>query len=268
MSYMGFTKLMSRYLDLINQPMILEIGVDRGQTALPLLHNLSCTCKEGFRWIGVDVQFDDTFCNQVLQMIGLAGGMIVNLEKLNFRGSSWNTAFLKMNSLDAMSKMVDIGLRFDLIMIDGDHNYATVFEELKLAKQLSHESTIIIADDFRGKWAREDCFYKDRPTHADNELLHRPTHVLEDEDSKTSKNKKGVRTAIEDWIISEKDYTLLDIQKDAVVIFRKNIHVEFFDQTDTISDAGLILHSNSKDNYRFKKHVAHSLNKGESIKHY
>ncbi len=74
MSYLGYTravsvfcKELSRLKDAIT---ILEIGVDQGQTTLPLLHNL-VTNDVNFISIGVDIRQDLNFSIQLAQMEGV-----------------------------------------------------------------------------------------------------------------------------------------------------------------------------------------------------
>ena len=68
MSYMGFTEIMTQYCEHLNVPAVLEIGIDRGQTTLPLLHNLVNITGGTFFYVGVDIKSNSTFVNQVLQM--------------------------------------------------------------------------------------------------------------------------------------------------------------------------------------------------------
>ena len=49
---------------------IIEIGVDRGQTALPLIHNL-ISRKIDFQWVGIDIRSDDAFTQSLTQMEGV-----------------------------------------------------------------------------------------------------------------------------------------------------------------------------------------------------
>ena len=68
MSYMGYVHLMTEFLKFRAKQKkqklwILEIGVDKGQTALPLLSNL---LQENLDWamVGVDVRSTSTFDQQ------------------------------------------------------------------------------------------------------------------------------------------------------------------------------------------------------------
>ena len=74
MSYMGYTPLMSKYCQTIHEYLrscnierpvnILEIGVDTGQTTIPLIQNLT-NLGVDFIWMGVDVRHDPTFSQQI-----------------------------------------------------------------------------------------------------------------------------------------------------------------------------------------------------------
>ena len=55
MSYLGFAKILSRdFLKNFKNPRVLEIGIDTGQTAMPLISNLSCLF-DSFTYTGIDV---------------------------------------------------------------------------------------------------------------------------------------------------------------------------------------------------------------------
>ena len=62
MSYLGYTRhVVDGILSRIQSPRILEIGVDKGQTTLPLLHNTAMVhgaqgTGEGFVYVGVDIK--------------------------------------------------------------------------------------------------------------------------------------------------------------------------------------------------------------------
>jgi hypothetical protein len=177
-------------------PTILEIGVDRGQTALPLIHNL-VSLGRPFKWIGIDVRQDSLVYNQLFVMNGVSlvpeigiNGELVN-KTLTSEDPSWNVALITGNSLDVLPSMVIDKWKFDLILIDGDHNYATVSKELGYIEDLTRDASLVIMDDYDSSWGNKDLYYKDRQTHESNELLFKPEAIP---------GKVGVKAAVDDWL--------------------------------------------------------------------
>jgi hypothetical protein len=190
MSYVGYIKAMTDYCSHLKHPTVLEIGVDRGQTALPLYHNL-LTLGRPFNYVGVDVRADDDFIASLKQMRGYCP--MENSSKSDLAPQSdWNVGYLVINSLDFLpSAVAQAGWKFDLILIDGDHNYTTVKEELSFLDQISYPTSLVICDDYGGKHATVDTFYKDHPLHKDVKF-HR--------DIPATPGKAGVKQAVDDWL--------------------------------------------------------------------
>ena len=194
MSYQGYVPLMVEYASFINNQKlrprvrVLEIGVDRGQTALPLIANLNYR-KIPFDWFGVDIRYDDVFSQQITLMEGSDHSIFHDQTKTD----SYVT-YEKCNSLDWLPEWVDrfSGETFDLVLIDGDHNYDTVKEELKYLDAITHDYSLVICDDYSGKHAGKDDFYSKLDTHKNLE------HVSKHLDK--SKNKGGVKAAIDEFL--------------------------------------------------------------------
>ena len=182
MSYLGYIDTIAGLLSKVDRPRILEVGVDSGQSTIPLLHNMSIHCAE-FYYMGVDVRIRDIVREQSFQMMGIR-------PHPSYAKETCNTFFIEDNSLNLLPKLVSKGLMFDLIFLDGDHNYYTVSRELDLCDKLSHHSTIIVCDDYSGRWADKDLFYSEREEYSDIRCA-TPT---------TSTEKHGVKTAIDDFI--------------------------------------------------------------------
>ena len=76
MSYLGAVETMTNYCqDIINfktnkSVTILEVGVDLGQTLLPLVHNLLYN-KVKFRYVGVDILWNKDLAEQLTKMHGV-----------------------------------------------------------------------------------------------------------------------------------------------------------------------------------------------------
>ena len=220
MSYQGYTGVMTSYCSLIKNPTVLEIGVDKGQTALPLIHNLTQLARP-FKWVGVDVRMDMSLFEQLFHMIGIniyempgpmAGNQSVYHPFTPF-AHEWNVGYLHQNSLEAVPDLVQKGWKFDLILIDGDHNYATVKEELNYMVDLSYPTSLIFIDDYSSRWADHDLYYKDRDSHSSNDKLARPESIP---------GKVGVKQAVDDWISENPDWECCPLVDCAFVKRKEN----------------------------------------------
>ena len=93
------------------------------------------------------------------------------------------------NSLDWLRSNQDSSLKFDLILIDGDHNYYTVFNELNLIQPLIKPATLIVCDDFQGRYSEKDMFYSEREEYKDVSNM-TPRQITE---------KSGIKSAVIDF---------------------------------------------------------------------
>ena len=99
-----------------------------------------------------------------------------------------------MNSINYLQNCKE---KFDIILIDGDHNYATVKKECSFIKDLLRdENSLIIFDDYFGRWGRKDLFYKDRDGWKNNKKFI---------DLENVEGKEGVGTAIDEFMEENKD---------------------------------------------------------------
>ena len=81
MSYLGYTNIMTAYCRSLQSPWILEIGIDRGQTTMPLLYNLSLTMGskgEDFKYVGIDVRMDSCLFEQLSHSYGITPVGVAN----------------------------------------------------------------------------------------------------------------------------------------------------------------------------------------------
>jgi hypothetical protein len=191
MSYLGYVGLMTEHCSKFKTPRVLEIGVDRGQTALPLLTNLLGLRRE-FEYVGVDVRADGCFYEQTIQMKGIR-------HNFNFPPDQCNTFYFIHNSLDALPALIEDGWKFDLILIDGDHNYGTVKQELAFLPDISHSATLVICDDYAGRHANKDTFYSDYSSHQDIEIFR---------EVEQRSDKQGVNQAIDEWVEAHPEWEL------------------------------------------------------------
>jgi len=208
MSYMGFTEIMTQYCEHLNVPAVLEIGIDRGQTTLPLLHNLVNITGGTFFYVGVDIKSNSTFVNQVLQMRDIRpvfigrdtreeiGSAIDEIEKKKFPA---NAVIITGNSLDVLPVLKDKGFKFDLVLIDGDHNYDTVSQELSFLKDITYPASLVVCDDYNSaRHSNKDSSYLSYESHSD------VVDKFTDLSLNDSERGVGVNQAIDHWIEANK----------------------------------------------------------------
>ena len=199
MSYQGYTPVMVRYLETVShnrrstgssEPVtILEIGVDKGQTSLILMSSLVAKGIP-FIWTGVDIRKDDILVEQINLMEGV--------DHMIFKGQVKSESYAEYcitNSLDHLKKDKNI---YDLVLIDGDHNYDTVSQELSHLDTITHDLSLVICDDYAGIHAGKDAFYSDNELHRD--LAHVSSNLSKDV------NKGGVTAAIDEFIMHHDDW--------------------------------------------------------------
>jgi len=190
MSYLGFIRPLCRhYLSQIDFPKVLEIGVDKGQSAIPLIQNLSLT-KSRFMYAGIDILLNHELLEQLSQFEGVTASWIDD-ETLNERA----IMMFEENSLDWLENNQGSPLKFDLVLIDGDHNYFTVSRELNLIQSLLKPTSIIVCDDYNGRYSEDDMFYSEREAYQD----------VSDATPRSESEKKGVRSAVNDFIDGQGD---------------------------------------------------------------
>lgn len=178
-------------------PRILEVGVDRGTTFVPMAVFLART-KDAFHLVGIDVMLQES--------------LLITMSHIE-RDSQQRIDIVRANSLEALPKLVEAGFKFDLILLDGDHNYHTVSNELRLVSSLAEKNSLIVVDDYNGRWANRDLFYSERPEYAE---CRNTTQRIE-----TSKH--GVRAAVDDFLATSCAWTTLikNDHMDFVVLKRK-----------------------------------------------
>ena len=187
MSYLGLTRPICRYyLSQIDFPKVLEIGIDMGQTAVPLIQNLSLT-KERFMYAGIDIHIRKEFAEQLGQFEGITFAYAG--EDLNDRA----VILFEQNSLEWLGQNKELEIEFDLVLIDGDHNYHTVINELNLVQNLIKPTTLIVCDDYSGRHGDKDMFYSEREGYENNKKA----------SPRIQYEKEGVRNAVIDFIKSQ-----------------------------------------------------------------
>ena len=211
MSYMGFTEIMTQYCDHLEVPAVLEIGIDRGQTTLPLLHNLVNITGGAFFYVGIDIRSDATFTNQILQMRDIRP-VLIKQDSREEIGKSFDTieeekfpanaVIIWGNSLDVLPVLKSRNLKFDLVLIDGDHNYDTVSQELSFLKDITYPASLVVCDDYNSeRHSNKDSSYISYDSHSG--VVDKFTEL----DLNRAKGV-GANQAIDDWIEKEGDWSV------------------------------------------------------------
>ena len=184
MAYHGYIKFICEYARYINdkkkEPVkILEIGVDTGVSLFAINNNLNLL-KTPFHYTGIDI---------------LIQSHLVAIDYAFHQGSKDNKiSLIEKNSLEYLKECREI---FDIILIDGDHNYDTVKEELSSLKRIMNSDTLVICDDYSGRWSKKDLYYSEREEYLQNEnATKKPDKV----------DKQGVGTAIDEYLNENPDF--------------------------------------------------------------
>lgn len=198
MSYHGYIPLVKQYLSTLKDanPSILEVGVDRGVTFISLVTFLART-RERFNALGVDVLVQEQV-QIMLNNLDLCPTQYANLKQ--------------ENSLVTLPNLVENGTKFDVILLDGDHNYHTVSSELTYIDKLLAPRGILIIDDYNGRWSERDLFYSEREEYKN--VVGTTTRV--------STIHQGVKPAVDHWLQQNNNWDLLQpIQGEPVLLKRK-----------------------------------------------
>jgi predicted O-methyltransferase YrrM len=177
---------------------MLEIGVDRGVSFLTLATFLARSRQE-FLAIGVDIL--------VQEQVEL---MLQHID----RQPKQSAYLLSGNSLQVLPNMIDQGMKFDLVLLDGDHNYHTVANELVHIEKLLTDDGIIVVDDYAGRWSERDLWYTERPGYENVEIASK----------KVDTDKHGVKPAVDEWLSTRPAWKLSSpVSGEPVVLSRQPI---------------------------------------------
>lgn len=199
MAHHGYIPIAHSFLSMFKTPRVLEIGIDKGITTFSMLHRLS-NLGRPFSYLAIDILVR----KEVIETVKYMG---VDLNSNNIH-------LVEENSLKILPKLCEQGAEFDLIFLDGDHNYYTVANELSYIKNLIHENSIIIADDYHGRWKDIDGFYCEYKEHLEND---KATKV---EEAK-SLEKQGVNQAIDEFLNSNQSFSSISLmQGEPTVIYQ------------------------------------------------
>jgi len=198
MSYLGHATNMAQFLSHFEMPHVLEIGICRGQTMVPLLVHL-LKLGRPFKYVAIDIKSDGTLINQLEQMPGIVPSFPQRPDDESDaplqakRANKWNVMYLLINSTEFLGQITEDhshNAKFDLVLHDGDHNYATLSRELPLIQQLMHPGSMLFVDDYNGRYGKEDGHYANYPGYE--KLDTNPIESVPD--------KAGVHSAVNDWL--------------------------------------------------------------------
>ena len=121
---------------------------------------------------------------------------------------------IKGNSLNFLRDNQVTQPKFDVVFLDGDHNYYTITNELKLIQNIIKPTSIIICDDYNGRWAENDMFYADKEEYKSVEIA-TPRRLSE---------KQGVRNAVNDFVSNEEKWVGFGFpSSDPIILYRGDI---------------------------------------------
>jgi len=220
MAYWGYYDFIKSKLAALEQPTVMEVGVDKGQMFVPLTSYL-INNHEDFMIVGVDIKFQDN--------------LHVNLELMKKEVDEENQVILfyensSLNILPEFASWMESNSypgMFDVILVDGDHNYYTVTEEFKYIPKLLKPGGVIIFDDYSDRWANKDEYFSELPGYEDNELATKREGTEHPE-------KKGVKPAIDEFLEANPEWVATDAVHpghEPVLIYRRS-EVELVPSTD------------------------------------
>tara|TARA_B100000035_G_scaffold315483_1_gene336932 strand:- start:16353 stop:16985 length:633 start_codon:yes stop_codon:yes gene_type:complete len=200
MAYHGYICFISNYAKTVFEnkktPIkILEIGVDTGITLFSLNNNLNML-NTPFEYKGIDILIQPH----------------IDIMKYTFLQANKNKIeLIQENSLSYLEKCNEV---FDIILIDGDHNYKTVIKELSYLDNISHKNTLVVCDDYFGRWSKKDLYYSEREAYQENKIA----------TPKEESEKQGVGTAIDEFLQNNKYnvFTLFESGEPICLIKKEN----------------------------------------------
>jgi SAM-dependent methyltransferase len=211
MAYWGYYPLMRDHLENYQYPKVLEVGVDKGQILIPMLQFLSMNF-DNFHLIGNDIYARDEL-KVKLEL------MTMNLKK----NQTFDMAMA--SSLEFLPKFVETMQGtpyekegyFNLMLIDGDHNYHTVKKEFENIPKLLAPGGLVIFDDYDGRWSNQDEFFIEREGYADN-----PMALSREEGTEST---KGIKPAVDEFLAANPEWVMTKLphlaHAEPVLIYRK-----------------------------------------------
>lgn len=218
MAYWGYYDFIVDFIKRREFPTVLEVGVDKGQTFIPLLSFMSKHCEK-FELIGVDILRRTELSVQHEQM-----------EK--DLSEEQRAIFYQESSLVVLPKFIEHlkenapeqqGL-FDIMLIDGDHNYYTVEKEMECVPDLLKPGGFVVFDDYSNRWGTEDEYFADFKEYENNEF------ATQREGTEHS-DKKGTKPAIDEFLENNPEWIMTDAicpGHEPILIYRSG-ELNFYD---------------------------------------
>ena len=151
---------------------------------------------EKFLFFGVDINIQES----------------LKITLMNFDFSEGQNVNLCLgNSLDILPKLAKEESKFDVVLLDGDHNYYTVSKELSYLNNLTHDKSLVIVDDYHGRWSENDLWYSDRQDYKDISIATKSFTT----------DKHGVKPAVDEFISNNPSWKLSSfIQGEPILLSR------------------------------------------------
>ena len=193
MAYWGYFEFVTDFLSRIENPQVVEVGVDKGQFFVPLLAWLKAN-KKSFSLLAIDVWKQDSTKIQI-ELVS---------RDLN---DEQHVHFFEKSSLDVLPDllMMKNHNKIHVMLLDGDHNYYTVKRELDCIKDLMNNMGIVVIDDYGGEGGKKDEFFAEHPQYANNNMP-----VKREEAAKEAIEYKGVKGAVDEFLKNNKEWTITD----------------------------------------------------------
>jgi len=185
-SYHGYLPLVKQHVlqrRLVAPPTLLEVGVDRGVSFITMVVFLARTCPQ-FVAMGIDVLAQEQ--------------VALTLAGIDVQEPNQVVRYVEGNSLAVLPRLAASGAEFDVVLLDGDHNYHTVSEELRILEPMTRSGSIIVVDDYDGRWSERDLYYSERPEYAGVAAA----------TPRQGTALQGVKPAVDRWLASRPGWTM------------------------------------------------------------
>lgn len=184
MAYHGYIPFIKEFIRPLSTPSVLEVGLDKGQTMLPLIAWMVRETQSSV-YVGIDVMLQDSLGE--------------TMKYMDVDGKRHRAFVCVGNSMSIMPDFVQREMRFDVILLDGDHNYHTVSTELSYIDALLEPGGIVIIDDYHGRWSDKDLWYSERPGWEN----------AKDATKRVDTEKHGVKAAVDDFVAANAGWRLV-----------------------------------------------------------
>lgn len=174
--YPLWDELIAPLVRAVNARRVVEIGALRGETTVKMLHDLGGDCE--LHVIDPLPQFDPTeheraFPGRYFFHLGISHDVLPTLPQA------------------------------DVVLVDGDHNWYTVYNELNLISErdLVRKGGVVFLHDVDAPWGRRDMYYQPDTIPAEYQQEWEPVPSLAFKRAKHEGGQRnGVLTAIEDFL--------------------------------------------------------------------